>query len=291
MEDLPFHLHPFTIVSIVIAWLIYPLLCSIGDSQNGHSSLNVRFKRGRSRPSSKQRRFFHLGLASLFVANFWPLSDLAQHYLLLARITQQMLITLCAVPLFLLSIPKVSIVALTRPRYIDLALATLTRPIPAVLLFSVGTFTALTPAAVRFEASGVLNQQLIQAFLFIISTLVWMPILRILPGVRQLSTAGRLAFVFVLSLVPSVPSIILIFAKRALYPTYIHSALGIGPVGDQELSGALAKIISLAVFWGIAVAILLKTNKDEELGLDPDPITWDDVQRELDRSSKRYPSS
>lgn len=291
MEDLAFHLHPFTIVSLTIAWLVYPLLCAIGSPRNSQPSIKSRFRSGWSKSSSKQKRFFLLGLASLFVVNFWPLADLAQHYLLLARITQQLLITLCAVPLLLLSIPKESIVTLTRPRYVDLALATLTRPIPAMILFSVGTFTAMTPDTVRFEATGALNQQLVHALLFIVAVFVWVPILRILPGVRQLSTAGRLAFVFVLSLVPSVPSIILIFAKRPLYPTYIHGALGIGPVGDQELSGALAKIASLMVFWGIAVAILLRTNKDEELGLDPDPITWDDVQRELDRSSKRYPSS
>ena len=248
-----------------------------------------RFAYGIQQTSAKQKRPFVLGVLALFVANYWPLADVSQHYLLMARMLQQLLITLAAAPLLLYSIPRSSIVVLTRPRPLDAVLTRLTRPVPAVLIFSTTTILAMTPPLVTFEMSSVWAQQLVHAWLLASAVVAWTPVMRILPGVSQLSTAGRLAYLFVLSLLPNIPAIVLIFAKRPLYMGYAHSGLGIGQIVDQELTGAIAKVVSLAVFWGVAISILLRADRDEELGLDPDPITWDDVQRELDRNAKRFP--
>ncbi|TAN24979.1 MAG: hypothetical protein EPN30_05725 [Actinomycetota bacterium] len=244
---------------------------------------------GLAQTNHRQKRLFLLGMFSLFIANYWPVADLAQHELLLARMFQQLLITLSATPLLLMALPKTSIVLLTKPRFLDFPLKHLTRPVPSVLIFTTTTILAMTPAIAGFDMSSVAAQQLVHLSLLIAALLIWIPILRILPGMKQLSTVGRLAFLFVLSLLPNIPAIVLIFAKRPLYPTYSHSALGISAVADQQLTGAAAKVLSLAVFWGVAISVLLRADKDEALGLDPDPITWDDVQREFDREAKRSP--
>ena len=228
-------------------------------------------------------------MLALFLASYWPLDDIAQHYLLLARMTQQLLITLAAAPMLIMSLPRTSVVALTKPRFFDYVLARLTRPVPAVIIFTTTAVLAMTPTLVKFELGSSWNQFLVHLALLTAGVIAWIPILRVLPGVWQLSTAGRLAYLFALSLLPNVPALVLIFARRPLYPSYVHTSMGLSAVADQQLTGALAKIASLAVFWGVAISILLKADRDEELGLDPDPVTWDDVQREFDRSSRRLP--
>ena len=292
MGDLSFNPHPITLAFCLVAIFGYRYVCSINpnpDSQVSSEGTTSPFSSKRMRCTSRQKWFFAFGLGAVFLANYWPLAEVARHDLLLGRMTQQLLITLAAPPLLLMSLPKVAVVHLTRPRFLDFALTTLTRPLPSIIIFSIATVSAISPPLVRFEAAGSANDLIVQVMLFIASVLVWIPVLRILPGIRHLSTAGRLAYVFVLSLVPSIPAIVLIFARRSLYSTYSHGAFGISAVGDQELTGALAKIASLAVFWGIAIVILLRADRDEELGIDPEPLTWDDVQRELDRSSKKNP--
>lgn len=289
MGPLSFQLHPLTIAATCLAILVYPLICAVDDQSVKHPSMRDRFVHGIRQSSAKQKRLFLLGMLALFIANYWPLADIAQHYLLLARMLQQLLVTLAAAPMLLYSIPRSSIVVLTRPRLLDAVLTRLTRPVPAILIFSATTILAMTPSLVTFEMSSVWAQQLVHAWLLVAAVLAWTPIMRMLPGVRQLSTAGRLAYLLVLSLLPNIPAIVLIFAKRPLYLGYAHSGLGIGLIVDQELTGAIAKVVSLAVFWGVAISILLRADRDEELGLDPDPITWDDVQRELDRNAKRFP--
>lgn len=283
-------------MACLCAILLYRYVCGpainrLDDLETNASAIdNVKDKQPKKlfNASPKQIRFFAGGLTALFIANYWPLAEIAQHDLLLGRMVQQLLVSLAAPPLLLKSLPRQAIVRLTRPRYLDLTLATLTRPLPSIIIFSIVVVSAISPPLVRFESQGTPNDMVIQLAIFLASLLVWIPLLKILPGVRQLSTAGRLAYVFVLSLVPSIPAVVLIFAKHSLYSTYNHGAFGIGAVGDQELTGALAKIASLAVFWSIAIVILLHADRDEEFGIDPDPITWDDVKRELDRSSKKH---
>lgn len=288
MPALNYHPHPLTLIATCLIGVSYPLVSSFGVAASQKLHVNERFSIGWKQSSNRQKILFAIALASLFIADSWPVAEIAQR-LLLGRLVQQFLIALCASPLLLLSIPKTSVVALTKPRYLDMVLTTLTRPLLATAIFTGAAVFSMTPAAILFEYTSFFNQFLAHLLLFVAASLIWIPILRILPGVRQLSTAGRIAFIFVQSLVPTVPALVLIFAKRSLYPTYAHGAFGISAVADQELTGAIAKVVSLAVFWSIAIVILLRANRDEELGLDPDPITWADVQRELDRTSKRLP--
>lgn len=267
----------------------YPLLCSLGFSTSVEKGPLERAQFGWQQVSTKQRIQFAVGVLSLFVANYWPLAEISHNGLLLGKMVQQLLITLVAAPLLLKSVPRETILVVTRPRAIDRSLSTITRPMPAAFIFTSAVVLSMTPALVTFESVSYLRLELVHLWLFASALIAWIPLLRILPGVRQLSTAGRLALSFVFSLIPSVPAIILIFARHSLYPMYMKSMFGIGPVADQELTGALAKIVSLGVFWGFAIAVLLKANRNEELGFDSDPMTWDDVQREFDRSSKRIP--
>ena len=289
MGALSFQPHPITVAVTVISILMYPFICALGSRAGERRSIKNQFISGWSQTTWRQKYLFLFGILSLFAANFWPLADLAQHDLLLALMVQQLLITLSAAPLLLAALPKASMVTLTRPKFLDYLLKHLTRPAPSILIFTACSILAMAPKVVTFEMSSVIAQQLVHLSLLLAALLVWIPILRMLPGVRQLSTAGRLAYLFVLSLLPNFPAIVLIFAKRSLYPSYSHSVLGISAVADQQLTGAVAKVLSLAVFWGVAVWVLLRADKDEELGLDPDPVTWDDIQRELDRNAKRFP--
>lgn len=286
MGQLSFAPHPLAIAAILVSILLYPVVSSVDGTRR---PFGERFGYGWRQTSPKLRKAFFFAMLSLLVANYWPVADLARNDLLLARLFQQLLITLSAAPLLLLSIPRRSIVVLTRPKIIDHLLRRFTRPAPAIVIFTAVVILAMTPAGVVFENSSVLAEQVAHLALLVAGVLAWIPILRIMPGIRQLTTVGRLGYLFVLSLLPNVPAIVLIFARRPLYSVYSHSSLGIGAVADQQLTGAAAKIISLAVFWGVAIYLLLKADRDEGKGLDPDPITWDDVQRELDRSADRNP--
>lgn len=241
--------------------------------------------------SKKETRLFRAGLVLGAILTNFPLSLWAQKYSTTAYLVDNVLLVLGCVPLLLLGLPRSLISRWTRHRLLDIVLSRLTRAIPATLIFSGSLLVSMLSPVVELQASNSLVRAALQLELVSAAIIMWIPAFRLLPGMRQLSTAGRIAYLFAQSLLPSFPAFVLIFASHPFYPTFAAhmSSLGISAVGDQELAGGLSKILSIALLWGTAIVILLRANQSEELGQDPEPITWDDVERELDRTERRAP--
>ncbi len=79
-----------------------------------------------------------------------------------------------------------------------------------------------------------------------------------------------MAYLIVQSIVPSFLSVVWIFARRPLYPSYDHHAtvLGMSPVLDQQLAGFLAKLCTIAVLW--TVAFFVMTRAHAAVGIEED---------------------
>lgn len=231
---------------------------------------------------------FGAGVAVLALAVTWPVADLARHWLLLAHLTQQVLLLLVIPPLLLLGLPRWLITAATQPPPVDALLRRLTNPVVASVVFTAAAVVALLPPVVDAEAASGWVTGGVLVGLGIAGTVMWLPVLRVLPGHRHLSTVGRSGYLFVQSLLPNFPALVLIFSKHSLYPAFAHAAhLGLSPVADQQLAGVAAKVLGIVILWGAAGAILIKAQQAEEAGLDPDPLTWDDVEVELRRLERR----
>ena len=87
------------------------------------------------------------GLVALAGALAWPHRDLAAHWSLGTLVVQRLLFTLAAAPLLLAAAPEPLLATLTRPARIDAAVEVLTRPVVAIVTFTVvAVGTLLTPA-------------------------------------------------------------------------------------------------------------------------------------------------
>ncbi len=300
--DLSFKFHVTEILATFLALLAYFIVMAhhgknaqspgsvgahpaSGSRQSGVRGLIRSFL---AASSPKERLLFLIGASFLWLVEGWPLADLANASIF-AYLMQNLLLSLVAVPLMLMGTPRWVFSRLTKPRYLDWILSKLTRSLVATSIFTLTMTSVMLPDVVNSETGSILVSSLVHLWVGLAAAIMWIPALRLLPGIRQLSTAGRIAYLFTQSLLPNIPAIALIFAKHSLYPTiapYVRS-LGISAVADQQLAGGVGKIFSLLILWGAAVVILIRANRDEELGLDPELITWDDVEREFERTSKR----
>ena len=104
---------------------------------------------------------------------------------------------------------------------------------------------------------------------------LWAPVLTELPGAAQLSALGRGGYLIVQSIVPSFLSIVWIFARHALYPTFSHpgKVVGLSPLLDQQLAGFVAKLGTIAVLWTVAFVIMTRGETAETAGGD-EPLLW-----------------
>ena len=91
-----------------------------------------------------QKLCFAGGLLFIALAEGWPLSDIANNYLYSAHMVQHLLFTLAAPPLFLLGTPHWLARTLVRRPGVWPLMKRLTRPLPAAIMMSIGSWYACT---------------------------------------------------------------------------------------------------------------------------------------------------
>ncbi len=234
----------------------------------------------------RQKLLFLGGVVLLAGALTWPLGDLASHWLLFALVLQRLLLTLAVPPLLVLGTPRPIIGRLTRPAAVDAVLRVAVRPLPAVAIVTVVAVGTLTVGAVSLAAHSVVARTVVQLVVLASGFVLWAPVLTELPGAQRLSALGRGGYLIVQSIVPSFLSIVWIFARHSLYPTFTYTGTiaGMSPLLDQELAGFLAKLSTIAVLWTVAFVIMTRA---ETAGEDTDPLVWSDVEREIQRAERR----
>jgi putative membrane protein len=272
-----FHLHwmALAVILAISAGLVY--------------AIHQEAKAGR--PVARIRK---LGLAGsvvlLAICSLYPLANWAAKWSASAHMLQQLILVLAIPPLFLSSVPRSMMSRWLAAGPLDDLVQALTKPIAASLVFFSVVVVNQLPPVVAATSSSRLAQGAMEGCLLGAGLVMWAPVLRSIPGARQLSTGARIGYLFIQSLLPNFPALILIFAHHSLYPPFaahVRAFLHISPVGDQQVAGAMAKLIGIGVLWSTAAAVLTHAQRAEDEGRDPDPLTFEDVEIELRRADRR----
>ena len=243
-----------------------------------------RFAPAGERPASRRQVIiFTLGLLTLWVAADWPVHDLAESYLYSVHMTQHLLFSLVVAPLLLLGTPAWMLrELLTRTRAFGVV-RRLAAPLPALLLFNgvvvVTHWPAFVDATVRSEPAHFAAH----AVLFVSALLMWCPVAAPLPELRPLSPPAQMLYLFLQSIVPTVPASFLVFAEEPLYKFYetVPRLWGISAGEDQRIGGLLMKLGGGLLLWGIITVLFFRWHAQEEAS-EKQARQWRDLERELD---------
>lgn len=264
--------HPVTLAVVVVLVALYVVVTRPAGS----------------RPTKKQIWALVASMAALLVAGSWPVEDLAAHWSLTALVVQRLLLMLVAAPMLLVSLPQPVAAKLTKPRALDRVFEFVSRPVPAIIVFTaVAVGTLLTPA-VAAQSSSAGARTAIDALVLMSGFVLWAPVLTSIPGASRPSALGRAVYLFVQSVIPGFPSVIFIFAHHPLYPgfTHPHNVFGLTPLVDQQIAGVVAKVATLPVLWSVAWVALSKGHQSDREGTDAETLTWAEVERRLERAER-----
>jgi putative membrane protein len=196
---------------------------------------------------------------------------------------------LIAAPLLLLGLPA----ELFRRLFGGLrVLRFLARPLVAGLLFNVLIVLTHWPLVVNATLESEPLHFGAHALLFGSAVLMWLPVLNLgrAPDLPQLGAAGRMLYLFLQSVLPTVPASFLTFAERPVYRFYAEAprVFGLSAVDDQQLAGALMKVYAGSLIWGVIVVMFFRwyarDQRAAEAARRGEVLTWDDVEREFARS-------
>ncbi len=229
--------------------------------------------------TGRQRAAFVAGVAVLWLASDWPMHDVAEEQLYLVHMVQHMLFTLVLAPLFLIAMPEwLGRLLLGGDGHGARAVRWVTRPIVALVLFNALALVSHWPSFVNTTIEvGALHYLAHLAFV-LTALALWFPVCGPLPE-KRMSLPGQMGYLFVVSILPTVPSAWLILAEGVVYDSYAKTAelSGIGPVTDQQAAGLIMKLAGGFYLWGIITVIFFRWASRDDTDRPPVTTAYTDL--------------
>ena len=207
----------------------------------------------------KQRIVFVIAILMLWLASDWPVHDIAEEYLYSAHMFQHMVLSYFMPPLVLLAIPKWMFEAVLGSGRVRKIFNWLAKPVIAGVLFNAIVMITHIPQVVNRSVSNAPLHYLMHVLLIVTALLVWIPICG--PDRKlHLQSGGKMIYLFLMSVVPTVPAAWLTFAEGSVYKHYDIAVRvwGMSVTTDQQVAGAIMKTGGSIFLWSIIVFIFFK---------------------------------
>ena len=233
------------------------------------------------------------GIVLLWIAADYPMHDIGGNFLMSVHMLQHLMFTLVVPGILLAGTPAWLLRhTLVRPRAVYAVVRRLARPLPAAILFNTVTAVTHWPALVNLSLREHPVHFVVHAVMFTSALLMWLPVLNRLPELPSMSYPLRMLYLFLQSVLPTVPASFLTFAEKPVYRFYesVPRIWGMDVIEDQQLAGAFMKVIGGAILWGVIVTMFFRWYRQSERDKG-DELTWDDVERELERTAPARPPS
>ena len=245
---------------------------------------------------------FVMAMSVLWIASDWPLHDISEEYLYSAHMVQHMMLSYFLPPLALMATPTWLARILLGDRVVYRAVKWLAMPVVAGLLFNATVMIVHIPLVVNETVQNGPLHYSVHVMVVFAGLWMWLPVCGPVPEFRM-GVAGTMIYLFLQSVVPTVPAAWLTFADDVVYKAYDKPLRlwGISAVSDQQLAGAVMKTAGGLFLWGIVIYLFFtkfaarhsesydfkrrgKMPAVEITGHDEVPLTTADVEREFAKS-------
>ena len=262
-EVAPFHTH-FDVLGVLAAMALF-YEYGVRRLAEHHAP------RGEVIVTPRQRIAFYAGLASLYLVSSWPVHDIGENSLFMFHMVEHLVFGLIAPPLLLLGTPWWLIRFVVKP--ILPVLKVLTKPLVALALFNGMLGLIHAPAVLNLMLRSEFAHFGLHAILFLTGILMWWPVLGPIPDIPRLPPFLRMGYIFLQSLVPTIPATFLTFGESPLYPIYetFPRLWGISALDDQIMAGLIMKLGAGILLWAYIAWIWFSWWNDEQRYSNPTP--------------------
>ena len=113
----------------------------------------------------------------------------------------------------------------------------------------------------------------IHGVMLLVSLNMWIPVIGLTKEIKQLSDPGKIAYLFMQSLLPTIPASFLAFGTEPLYSAFLEvdNIFDVSVINDQTMAGLVLKLGGGLILWIFILITWMKWYKTEK--------TFDDVVR------------
>jgi putative membrane protein len=214
--------------------------------------------------TTTKRVLFYAGVLVLVIGLSWPIHDLGEERLFFFHMIEHLLVALVAPPLLLAGMPWWFLRALVAP--ILPLVKFLTKPLVALILFNAWLALLHVPGVVELQLTDELFHRFAHLMLFVTAIIMWWPVIDPIPDTQSLTPFGKMGYVFLQSLVPTIPASFMTLGSTPLYHIYttFPRLWGISAMNDQVLAGLVMKIGGGLILWGVITWIFFSWWRDEQ---------------------------
>jgi len=241
-----------------------------------------------------QASWFVAAVLVLWFASDWPVHDIGEERLYSVHMWQHLLLSFVVPPMFLLATPTWLARMVVGQGVGYKAVRFLTRPVQATVLFNAVVVLSHWPALVNNAVDSAPMHYGVHVLVVTSALLMWMPVCGPLPELR-FSLGAQMPYLFLQSIIPTVPAGWLTFAEGVVYRSYDTPVRvwGLTVQDDQQLAGMLMKVVGGTYLWVIIGILFIRfvaqsEHSDRARGVPLDRrapedavLTWAEVEREL----------
>jgi putative membrane protein len=227
---------------------------------------------GQPAVTRRQIAWFVTGLVLFFAARSWPLHDIGDQSLFLFHMIEHLVLALAVPPMLLLGTPSWMMRMLVGP--ILPAVKFLTKPLIALILFNGVLAYIHAPNIIELMLRNEAAHLGLHLALIVSAMLMWWPIIGPIPDTPKLEPFMAMGYLFLQSLVPTIPASFLTFASTPVYDVYtdLPRLWGLSVLDDQLIAGLIMKVGGGLVLWAIIATIWFRWAAAEERTSNRGPV-------------------
>lgn len=191
----------------------------------------------------------------LFAASTWPIHQIGEEYLYSAHMLQHMMLSYLMPPLVLLATPEWLLRVLVGEGRLYRAVRFASRPVIAGVAFNIVVMVTHIPGLVNASTTNGALHYGLHLLVVTSAVLMWMPVVGPFREFHM-GYGGKMIYLFLMSVVPTVPAGWLTFAEGAVYSHYGDQPVrvwGLSATHDQQLAGAIMKLAGGMYLWAIVI--------------------------------------
>jgi len=256
LDAFPFHIH-WDVLGLVVALSVgYFYGIRVLSRKHAPASEPVVTRR--------QLSWFVGGLSLFLLVETWPIHDIGEKSLFTFHMIEHLVLALLVPPALLKGIPSWLLRLVVRP--ILPLVRLVTRPVIALVFFNAVLAMIHVPAVLAAMLASEVVHFALHLLLLVSATVMWWPVIGPIPETPKLRPERAMGYLFLQSLVPTIPASFLTFAQDVVYKSYeeLPRLWGFDVLTDQLVAGLLMKIGGGIVLWTAITVIFFKWAADEE---------------------------
>jgi len=238
--------------------------------------------------SRKQLRAFVAAVLLLWLASDWPMHDIAEEYLYSVHMVQHMVLSYFVPPLVWLATPAWLFDVVVGGGRARPVVRFLSRPPIAGVLFNLVIMVTHIPALVNRSVSNAPLHYFLHVLVVSSALLMWIPVLG--PNKSwQIGYGGKMIYLFLMSVVPTVPAAWLTFAEGVVYKHYDIPirVWGLSATVDQQVAGAVMKLGGGVFLWTVITYMFFKrfmARFSDEQSYKQSTLTFEEVAEAFEKT-------